>query len=137
MRCKSLVPLLLFVLVAGALFTGLFLKPAEVPSVLVGKLAPEFVLPPLEANGTGFGSADLRAGHVSVVNVFASWCVPCRVEHPQLMEIAKTGVPLYAIAYKDRADAVRKFLAPLGNRSEERRVGKECVSTCRYRWSRS
>ncbi|MDA5192714.1 DsbE family thiol:disulfide interchange protein [Govanella unica] len=115
MRFKFLVPLLVFVAVAMALFVGLFLKPAEVPSVLVGKSVPEFSLPPFEGAQKGLSSADLKTGQVSIVNVFASWCVPCRVEHPQLMALEKTGVPIYAIAYKDRAEAVRNFLTPLGN----------------------
>lgn len=115
MRFKYAVPLLVFLAVAGALFLGLFLKPAEVPSALVGKPVPEFTLPGLREGEPGFSSADLKKGQVTIVNVFASWCVPCRVEHPQLMELQKTGVSIYAIAYKDRADAVENFLGTLGN----------------------
>lgn len=116
MKLKPLLPLMVFVGLAAALAIGLTLKPQEVPSALVGKPVPEFALPPIDNQTVGFTAADLAAGGVSVVNVFASWCAPCRVEHPQLMAIARdTDAKLYAIAYKDKPEASRQFLDRLGN----------------------
>lgn len=116
MNFRGLIPLLIFVGLAIALAIGLTLKPAEVPSALVGKPAPQFTLPALDDRTTGFATADLAAGGVSVVNVFASWCAPCRVEHPQLMAIAdQTNAKVYAISYKDKPEATRQFLDRLGN----------------------
>lgn len=116
MKLKHLVPLLVFLAIAIALGIGLGLKPSEVPSRLVGRAAPEFTLPPIDDATRGFSTADLAKGKVTVLNVFASWCAPCRVEHPQLMALAKVpGITLYGIAYKDRRDAAQKFLQKLGN----------------------
>lgn len=116
MKFKYLVPLLIFVGLAAALWIGLSLKPSEVPSGRVGRPAPEFTLPPLDGDTRGFGTADLAAGKVSVVNVFASWCAPCRVEHPQMMALAgREDVQMFAIAYKDKPEASRAFLDRLGN----------------------
>ncbi len=96
---------------------------SRLPSPLVGKLAPSFNLPPLEANNgpPGFSDADLRLGKVTLVNMFASWCVPCRDEHPVLMQIAKNetlravGVRLAGLAYKDEPANSSKLLNELGN----------------------
>lgn len=89
--------------------------PRGVPSPLVGKPVPEFSLP-AQAPGEGFASADLRAvGRPLLVNFFASWCVPCVIEHPQLMELAREGLPLWGIAYKDTPEAAAGFLARRGN----------------------
>lgn len=116
MNLRALIPLLIFVGLAIALAIGLTLKPQEVPSALVGKPAPQFTLPPLDGQTTGFATADLATGGVSVVNVFASWCAPCRVEHPQLVAIRdQTSAKLYGIAYKDKPEASRQFLDRLGN----------------------
>jgi cytochrome c biogenesis protein CcmG/thiol:disulfide interchange protein DsbE len=86
-----------------------------VPSALVGKPAPEFDLAPLDPPLPGLKRADLL-GQVSVVNVFASWCVPCRDEHPQLQRLAADGrARLVGIDYKDAGDNARRFLGELGN----------------------
>jgi cytochrome c biogenesis protein CcmG/thiol:disulfide interchange protein DsbE len=78
--------------------------PKGVPSALVGKPPPDFTLPPLEEAGLpGLAAADLHAaGRPVLVNFFASWCVPCVIEHPQLVRLAKAGVPVYGVAYKDK-----------------------------------
>ncbi len=86
-----------------------------VPSALIGKPAPAGALPALEPGLPGFDPAALE-GRVTLVNVFASWCAPCRVEHPLLMELAETpGLQLAGINYKDKLPAATAFLAELGN----------------------
>src|SRR3546814_18045626 len=85
----------------------------------------------VEGRSAGLSSADL-AGEVSLVNVFASWCTACREEHPLFMELKAEGaVPIHGLNYKDKPADAAEWL----DRSEERRVGKECVSRCRSRWS--
>jgi cytochrome c biogenesis protein CcmG/thiol:disulfide interchange protein DsbE len=85
-----------------------------VPSALIDKPAPTFELPPIDGRRDGFASNEL-AGKVSLVNVFASWCAPCRVEHPILMQLARQGVPIYGINHKDNPEDARRFLSDLGN----------------------
>jgi cytochrome c biogenesis protein CcmG/thiol:disulfide interchange protein DsbE len=114
-------PLLLFVLLSGlfwyALQSG---DPSRLPSALVGKTVPAFTLPPIEGltgeGSQGFDAADLAKGEPTIVNVWASWCVPCHEEHPLLLELAKQpGVRLYGINYKDDPAAARRFLGRYGN----------------------
>jgi cytochrome c biogenesis protein CcmG/thiol:disulfide interchange protein DsbE len=84
--------------------------------VLVDKAAPAISLPALDANARAFAPADLKAGHVTVLNVFASWCIPCRIEGPGLAQVAALkGVALYGIVYKDTPEKARAFLADLGD----------------------
>ena len=75
---------------------------------------PEFALPPIDDGDPGFSSSDL-AGQVALVNVFASWCPPCREEHGVLLDLAERGVPLYGLNYKDAPAAARRWLDTLGN----------------------
>jgi cytochrome c biogenesis protein CcmG/thiol:disulfide interchange protein DsbE len=104
------------VALAALFFRGLPPPPENVASSIIGTPAPDFALPALDAAAEGFTSADLRAGHVSVVNVWASWCVPCRAETPALAAISRARhVVLYGIVYEDRPAAARKFLAQTGN----------------------
>ncbi len=116
MRLKSLLPLLIFLGLAAVLWVGLGLKPREVPTVMIGRAVPEFDLPPLDGRTQGLASAALRAPGVKIVNVFASWCVPCRVEHPQLSALKNLpGIALYGINYKDNVADARAFLDGLGD----------------------
>ena len=87
---------------------------SDLPSALIGKAAPKIDLPPVEGNGKGL-SSDQFKGKVALINIWASWCPPCRMEHPLLMRLASEGVPLYGINYKDRPEAALAFLAELGN----------------------
>ena len=94
---------------------GLLNRSDVLPSVLLNKPVPEFTLPPVLGRDKGFKTADMQ-GHVSMVNVFASWCVPCRAEHPLFMALSATGeVPLYGINYKDKPDQARAWLDELGD----------------------
>lgn len=88
----------------------------------IGGPLPEFTLPPLEGEKAGLSSADL-SGQVALLNVFASWCAPCREEHPVLLDLAADGVPLYGLNYKDPPAAARRWLETLGN--PYRRIGAD------------
>ncbi len=85
------------------------------PSPLIGKPVPEFSLPPVKGRALGLATADLK-GQVALVNVFASWCVACREEHPVLLELAKKGVvPIHGLDYKDKPADAQAWLDELGD----------------------
>src|SRR5437764_1053311 len=108
-------PVVIFAGLAAGFFYGLQIDSNTLPSALIDQPAPLFELPPLPGHEPGFSSADL-AGHVSLVNTFASWCTPCRAEHPVLQALAATKrVPIYGIDYKDKQDAELAWIAALGN----------------------
>lgn len=118
-----LLPLILFTALAGLFLFQLMLggNPQTIPSALINKPAPEFSLPAVDGiarDGSpvaGFSREDL-IGKVSVVNIFASWCGPCRQEHPLLEDLAKIdGFQLLGINYKDKPENARRFLGSLGN----------------------
>jgi cytochrome c biogenesis protein CcmG, thiol:disulfide interchange protein DsbE len=114
-RLLFLLPVLIFVGVGIGLAVGLTRDPSTLPSALIDKPVPTFELPPIEGMpGEGLSSADLK-GEVSLVNVFASWCVPCRAEHPLLMALAERGVVINGIDYKDPAEQAARWLDELGN----------------------
>jgi len=95
-------PLGIFVVLLGFLFVGLFRDPREVPSPLIGKPAPQFSLAQLHQPERTLTTADMR-GQVWLLNVWASWCVSCRVEHPLLVDLSKANiVPVIGLAYKDK-----------------------------------
>ena len=115
MSRKLLVPLALFVVLVAFLIVGLGLNPREVPSPLVGKPAPDFKLARLHQPERTLGPADLK-GQVWLLNVWASWCVSCRVEHPLLVELSKAKLlPLVGLNYKDKPDEGIAWLAQHGN----------------------
>jgi cytochrome c biogenesis protein CcmG/thiol:disulfide interchange protein DsbE len=112
------VPVLAFLGLAYLLFDSLIRPhaPDELPSALIGKPVPSIVLPPLDAATKGFGPADLRQGHVTVVNIFASWCEPCREEAPVLAGLSREKrFAFYGFVYKDTALRARAFLGETGN----------------------
>jgi cytochrome c biogenesis protein CcmG/thiol:disulfide interchange protein DsbE len=112
---KFLIPLSLFLLLAVFLAVGLRLNPREVPSPLIGKPAPEFTLPTLHQPEATISRKDLL-GQVWILNVWASWCVACREEHPAVVEFGRRKiVPIYGLNYKDTRDAGMQWLARLGN----------------------
>ncbi len=112
---KFLIPLALFAVLALFLGAGLNLNPREVPSPLIGKPAPEFKLPQLHDASATVSRQDLM-GQVWILNVWASWCVACREEHPLMVEYARRKtVPIYGLNYKDTREAGLQWLARLGN----------------------
>ena len=112
---RYLLPLLLFAVLVGFLARGLSLKPHEIPSPLIDKPAPAFSLPTLDAPDQKLSAQDLR-GQVWILNVWASWCVACRIEHPLLVEFSRTGtVPIYGLNYKDKRDDAIGWLTKFGN----------------------
>jgi len=117
-------PLVLFAAIATLFLVRLYSGDASLlPSALIGKDVPSFTLPPIAGLGNkpGFSDADLRQGKVTLVNVFSSWCVPCRAEHEVLMRIAsgpetgRLGVGLFGLAYKDSDANAARFLAENGD----------------------
>jgi cytochrome c biogenesis protein CcmG/thiol:disulfide interchange protein DsbE len=115
MKAKFLIPLILFVVLIGFLAVGLNRDPHEVPSPLINKLAPAFNLPQLADSQKMFSPQSMR-GQVWVLNVWASWCVACREEHPVLVEMGKLQIaPIIGLDYKDQRDDALTMLSSQGN----------------------
>jgi cytochrome c biogenesis protein CcmG, thiol:disulfide interchange protein DsbE len=115
LRWAYLAPLIVFGLIAAAFYGVLGIDTMVLPSPLIDEPAPQFSLPPLPGRSEGLATADLN-GHVSLVNAFASWCVPCREEHAALMALAaKKRVPIYGIDYKDKPDEALAWIGKLGD----------------------
>ena len=108
-------PPLVFAALAGAFIWGMNRDdPRELPSMMIGREAPALQLVEL-GGGALIDDATLRDGEVKLVNFWASWCAPCRAEHPNLAALAAEGVPIYGINYKDDPTKALAFLAELGN----------------------
>ena len=134
-RLLFLLPVVGFAALLTFLYLGLTLNPQRIPSALTEKPVPEFTLPPLAGGGDrpGLSSTDLRNGEIHLVNVFASWCLPCRVEHPQLMALASQGeIALHGVNYKDPPDQAVAFLERLGN--PYRRIGADAQGRVSIEW---
>jgi cytochrome c biogenesis protein CcmG/thiol:disulfide interchange protein DsbE len=115
MKARLFIPLGLFLVLAVFLGVGLTLKPREVPSPFIGKPAPAFSLPQLKTGEKPFEPAQMK-GQVWVLNVFASWCAPCREEHPLLVEAARNKlVPIIGLNYKDDPRNGDEWLRKLGD----------------------
>lgn len=114
-RLMFVVPLIGFAGVAVTFAWGLTRNPQELPSALIGKPVPAFDLPPVQGRKLGLSSVDLK-GEVSLVNVFASWCVACRAEHPLFMQLAAGKVvPIHGLNYKDAQADAADWLDTLGD----------------------
>ena len=131
-RLLFLIPVAIFAVVAVYFGLGLQRDPSILPSALIDKPAPEFDLPPVLEGSEGFKTADLE-GRVSLVNVFASWCIPCRVEHPFLMKLAEEGtVPILGINWKDKQPDAVAWLRELGDPFE--RIGADLSGRAGIDW---
>ena len=112
---RYLLPLGIFVALVLLLGVGLSLNPREVPSPLIGKLAPAFQLPQLHRPEQTFAPAELK-GKVWILNVWASWCAACREEHPVLTDLARSGLaPVFGLNYKDQREAALAWLKRYGD----------------------
>lgn len=116
MKLRFLIPLIIFMALIGLFAVGLQLNPREVPSPLIDKPVPAFELARLDAPEQTFSRRDLTAHPVSLFNVWASWCVACRQEHPFLMELARSGdIPIFGLNYKDERNDAIAWLKRHGN----------------------
>jgi cytochrome c biogenesis protein CcmG/thiol:disulfide interchange protein DsbE len=112
-RLKLFIPLILFAVLALFLLRGLELDPREMPSALIDRPLPEFTLPSLGSDT--LVNREAVIGEVALFNVWATWCVSCRVEHPYLNQLTQQGVPIYGVNYKDEDQDALRWLQELGN----------------------
>ena len=119
MRYVYFAPLAVLLVLAGYFSIGLTQNPRDLPSVLLDRPAPAFDLPPIAGFERGLTNASLK-GRVVLLNVFASWCPSCRVEHPTLIDLAKQGhVSIMGLDWKDEPGAGARWLSELGNPYQE------------------
>lgn len=139
-RFWMLAPVVIFAMLAGLFMVGLQSgDPSRLPSALVGKPAPDLALPAVEGlldNGAqvpGLATRDISNGKVTVLNVWASWCGPCRDEHPLLIELAsRNDINLVGLNYKDQRENAVRFLTSLGNPFS--RVGADSTGRTAVDW---
>ncbi|GGD53381.1 redoxin family protein [Erythrobacter arachoides] len=133
---KRLRIILWAMVVVAALLFGLFAyqlsqpKDAFVTSAMVGEQVPQFTLEPAAADRPGLAAADLANGRPQLLNLFGSWCVPCRVEAPQLEMLERQGATINGVALRDRPDDVAQFLEIFGNPFA--RIGRDDVSEMQF-----
>lgn len=108
------IPLLLFVGMVVLFANGIGKDPSHLPSARIGKAFPEFVLSSLKDPAHLLTEKDLK-GQVALLNVWATWCPSCRVEHPAFMQLKADGVLIYGVNYKDDREAANKYLDTLGD----------------------
>lgn len=114
-RLVFVLPVVGFLVLLGVFFAGLGRDPRALPSAFIGKPLPVFAAAPLRIGDGGLSNADFQTGEPALLNVFASWCGPCRVEHPVLMRLRQEGVVIHGLDWKEDAAAGRTWLATRGD----------------------
>jgi cytochrome c biogenesis protein CcmG, thiol:disulfide interchange protein DsbE len=115
-RAKLFIPVTFFMVMLSLLLFGLGRDPSQVPSALINRALPEFNLPELFDSNTTMSKEDF-VGNITVINVWATWCAPCHIEHPYLVEISgrEKDITFVGVNYKDDGDDAREFLTEEGN----------------------
>ncbi len=131
-RLRLALPLVIFAAMAALFFAGLGRDKDALPSTLIAKPVPEFSIDGLRDGEGPLDTALLKAPGVKVVNVWASWCGPCRIEHPFLMELSSMGATVYGINYKDSKANALAFLADLGD--PYARIGADVKGRAGIEW---
>lgn len=131
-RLLFIVPAVVFLVIAVFLAIGLTRDPAELPSALLDRPAPDFDLPPIPGRDEDGFSRDDLGGEPMLVNVFASWCVPCRIEHPLINRLAEDGIVIHGLNHKDQAENARAWLDELGDNFT--RVGHDLEGRAGIEW---
>lgn len=122
-RLLFIAPVLAFVVLMGVFFVGLQRDPSKLPSALIGKPVPAFSLPPVRpTDAQGFATTDL-GGEPMLINVYASWCAACKIEHPMLMRLRREGVPIHGLDWKD--DPVKGYQVLAQDGDPYARVGSD------------
>jgi len=115
-RVVLIIPVLLFAVIGAFFAWGLTRDPTAIPSQLIDKPLPKFEMAAIEGMDEGFSSDELKKGEVVLLNVFASWCVSCHIEHPFLMRLAKNDtIKIYGLNWKDEPGKGKEWLDRLGN----------------------
>ncbi len=114
-RWKLFLPLVIFIAMATLLYKGLSLDPNKLPSMVLDRPIPEFELPNLDERSQMITHSDLATGKPYLLNVWATWCPTCRYEHPYLLKLAKLGIPIVGIDWKDEAGEAIALLKKTGN----------------------
>lgn len=114
-RFLRFIPLVAFLGISVFLGIGLYGDPQKLPSALLDQPVPTFELPPIEGRADAGLATDKLRGEVTIVNIFASWCVPCRIEHPFITALAEEGYAVHAINYKDAPEDAMNWLKQLGD----------------------
>ena len=114
-RVLFILPVLGFVVLLAVFFAGLGRDPRALPSAFVGKPLPSFTAPPVRPGDVGLAHTDFQQGEPVLLNVFASWCGPCRVEHPVLMRLRSEGVPIHGLDWKEEAAGGLQWLTDNGD----------------------
>lgn len=114
-RLKLFIPLIIFAALAVLFWQGLRMDPSDLPSALIGRPVPQFQLATVKEPQQMVDQEDLRGHKFALINVWATWCGPCRQEHPFLVELAEQGVPIFGVNAKDELDLAREWLDQRGD----------------------